>query len=90
MNLMSWVMKEKHRDRLQLEKLPVPFLPALRLLLLQFFNCSIIHLCPACASSGMVQNVSKVKCLCTDNNQQFLQCFWSAFLPTGKADRMLF
>lgn len=71
------------------ERSPAPFLPALRLLLLQSLNCSIIHLSPACASSGMVQKVSKVNCLCIDNSQQFFQCFWSAFLPTGKAGSIL-
>lgn len=44
---------------------------------------------PTCASSGMVKNVSAANSLCTDNSQQFFQRFWSAFLPTSKADRIL-
>lgn len=58
--------------------------------MLQSLNCSIIHLNPACASSGIVQNTSIVSCLCTDNSQQFFQCFWRAFLPTREADPILF
>lgn len=90
MSLIGLEMKEKHRNRQHLERSPVPSLPALRLLSLKPLNCSIIRLSPACASSGMVQNVSKVNCLCTENSQQFFQCFWSAFLPTRKADGILF
>lgn len=55
----------------------------LRLLLLQSLNCSIIHLSPASASSGMVQNVSKVNCLCSNDSHQ-LSVALDAFLSVGK------
>lgn len=48
-------------------------------LLLQSLNCSIIHLSPASASSGMVQNVSELSCLCSNDSQQPFQCLWMPF-----------
>lgn len=55
-----------------------------RLLLLQSLTCSIIHLFPASASSGMVLNVSKVNCLCSNQSQQFFQCLWMPFCRLGR------